>query len=58
MNLLRGSQDPASGLHYCFFDCFSLVSTTLPFPSLMSNCLNLLVETQSRSRRLNEVYLL
>ena len=32
MYLLRGSQDPAPGLHYCFFDCFSLVSTTLPFP--------------------------
>ena len=31
MYLVRGSQDPVPRLHYCFFLCFSLISTTLPF---------------------------
>ena len=53
---LRGNQDPASRLHYCFLTvppwCLR------PLPSLISSCLNLAIGTQGRSWRLNEAYFL
>ena len=49
---LEGNQDPAPKAALLFPDC-SLLSLH-PLPSLISNCLNLPVGTQRRSRRLNE----
>ncbi|KAB1275680.1 hypothetical protein Cadr_000010630 [Camelus dromedarius] len=53
---LRRKQDPVPGLH-----CFFLIVPPLslhPLPSLISNCLNLPLGAQGRSRRLNEPYFL
>ena len=47
---LRGNQDPAPSLHYCFLTAFPLFLHSLTF--LMSNSLNLPFETQGRSEKL------
>ena len=51
---LRKNQDSAPKRHYYFLTASPLVLHPLPSP--ISNCLNLLFETQGRSRRLNEAY--
>ena len=53
---LRGNQDPASRLYYCFLTAPPL--SLLPLPSLISNHLNLPLGTQGRSWRLNEAHFL
>ena len=53
---LRGNQDPAPRLHYCFLTAPPL--SLHPLPSLISNCLNLPFGTQERSGRLDEAYFL
>ena len=52
---LKKSQDPAPLLHYCFDSYFFVLHV---LASLISNCLHLPFETQGRSWRLNETYLL
>ena len=53
---LRKSQDSAPKQHYYFLIASPLVLHPLPSP--ISNYLNLLFETQGRSRGLNEAYFL
>ena len=53
---VREDQDLAPRLHYCFLIVLPLSPHLLP--SLISNCLNLLIGTQERWWRLNEAYFL
>ena len=53
---LRRDQDPSPRLHCCFLTAPPL--SPHPFPSLISNRLNLPFGTQGRSWRLNETYFL
>ena len=53
---LRGNQDPALKLHYCFLPVPPM--SLHPLSSLISDCLNLFLGTQGRSWRLNETHFL
>ena len=53
---LRGNQDPAPRLCYCFLTVPP--SSLRPLPSLISDCLNLPLGTWGRSWRLNEAHFL
>ena len=53
---MKGNQDPTPKLHYYFLTVLPL--SLHPLASLISDYLNLLVETQGRSWWLNEAYFL
>ena len=56
MYLVRGNQDPAPRLYYCFLTLLPLSLHLLP--SLISICLDLSLGTQGRSWRLNGAHFL